>query len=85
MHGYSGYASSKTEYPFSLLLDTALIDCDAVILMTKHDEYKSITPAKLQGLLRRKVIVDGRNMFDPAAFVKEGGILKGVGKGNINK
>ncbi len=66
-------------------IDKALKDCDAVILMTKHDEYKTITPAKLQNLLRTKIVVDGRNIFDPAKFIAYGFIFRGVGKGNVNK
>jgi UDP-N-acetyl-D-mannosaminuronic acid dehydrogenase len=52
--------------------------------MTKHDQYKSINPAKLKHLLRTKVIVDGRNMFDAGEFTSAGFIFKGVGKGNVN-
>ena len=46
-------------------LDTALKGCDALVLMTKHDAYKTITLEKLQKLLRTKIIIDGRNLFDP--------------------
>jgi UDP-N-acetyl-D-mannosaminuronic acid dehydrogenase len=66
-------------------IDTALRDCDALVLMTKHDEYKAIMLAKLQKLLRTKIIIDGRNLFDPTKFIAHGFIYKGVGKGNINK
>lgn len=66
-------------------LDTAIRGCDAIVLMTKHDEYKSIKPSKLKDLLRTKVIVDGRNLFDPIEFIKEGFVFRGVGKGNLNK
>jgi UDP-N-acetyl-D-mannosaminuronic acid dehydrogenase len=66
-------------------LDAALKDCDAVVLMTGHNEYKSLEPKKLNGLLRTKVIVDGRNLFNPEKFIAEGFVFKGVGKGNINK
>jgi len=38
----------------------------------------------LQSLLKSKIIVDGRNLFDPAPFIKAGFVFKGVGKGNIN-
>jgi UDP-N-acetyl-D-mannosaminuronic acid dehydrogenase len=66
-------------------LDSALRDCDAVVLMTKHDEYRSIKPSKLEGLLRTRVIVDGRNLFNPDEFINAGFVFKGVGKGNLNK
>ena len=62
-------------------LDTALKDCDALVLITKHDAYKSITPERLRNLLRTKIIIDGRNLFDPAMFTAAGFIFRGVGKG----
>lgn len=66
-------------------LDEALKGCDAVVLMTKHNEYKSIEPDRLNNLLKTKVIIDGRNLFEPEKFIAAGFIFKGVGKGNINK
>ena len=66
-------------------IDSALKDCDAAILMTKHDLYKSISPARLKGLLRNLIIIDGRNMFEPTDFTGEGFIFRGVGKGIVNK
>ncbi|OGO02132.1 MAG: hypothetical protein A2Y72_02880 [Chloroflexi bacterium RBG_13_53_26] len=66
-------------------IDRALNDCHAVVLMTKHQEYRSVTPERLNGLLRSRVVIDGRNMFDPKEFLDHGFIFKGIGKGNINK
>ena len=65
-------------------LETVLKDRDAVVLMTAHDEYKSLEPEKLKALLRNNVIIDGRNLFDPGKFVAEGFIYSGVGKGQCN-
>ena len=66
-------------------VDRALRHCDAVVLMTKHEQYRSVTPEKLAGLLRSRVVIDGRNMFDARAFVDQGFIYRGVGKGNVNR
>jgi len=66
-------------------LEKSLKDCDAVILMTKHDAYKEITPEILKKLLRKKIVIDGRNLFNGEQFIKEGFIFRGVGKGNLNK
>jgi UDP-N-acetyl-D-mannosaminuronic acid dehydrogenase len=62
-------------------MDAALKGADAVALTTAHDQYKALTPARLSSLLRTKVVIDGRNVFDQAEFVKAGFIFKGVGKG----
>jgi len=66
-------------------LDKALKGCDAVLLMTKHDQYKSIDLDRLNNLLRTRVIIDGRNLFEPEKFIDAEFVFKGVGKGNINK
>lgn len=66
-------------------IDAALRDCDGVILMTKHDEYNSISADKFKSLLRARIIVDGRALFDPREFLKQGFVFKGVGKGNVNR
>jgi len=65
-------------------VDRALRQCDAVVLMTKHEQYRSVTPERLLGLLNSRVVIDGRNMFDARAFIDHGFIFKGVGKGNVN-
>jgi UDP-N-acetyl-D-mannosaminuronic acid dehydrogenase len=77
------YVKEDEGYKLEQDIDIALKDCDAVVLMTKHDEYKSINPKKLMGLLRTKVIIDGRNLFNPTEFIDKGFIFMGVGKGNI--
>ena len=79
------YIREGEEYKIEQDLDTALKGCDAVVLMTKHDEYRLINSNMLKDLLKSKVIVDGRNMFDYKEFIADGFIFKGVGKGNVNK
>lgn len=66
-------------------LDVALQNCDAAILMTKHKVYESIDPRHLKSLLKTKIVIDGRNMFNPEKFIAEGFIFKGIGKGNLNR
>jgi UDP-N-acetyl-D-mannosaminuronic acid dehydrogenase len=79
------YIKKDEEYEIEQDLDAALKDCDAIILMTKHEVYSSLNPKRLEGLLRSKIIIDGRNMFAPKAFIDAGFVFKGIGKGNINR
>jgi len=78
------YITNDEGFKIEQNLYTAVKDCDAIVLMTKHDEYKSINPEKLKGLLKTKVIIDGRNLFNAEEYLAEGFIFKGIGKGNIN-
>lgn len=66
-------------------IDSALKGSDAMVLMTKHEEYRSVTPERLKDLLRSMIVIDGRDMFSPGEFQDCGFIFKGVGKGHINK
>jgi UDP-N-acetyl-D-mannosaminuronic acid dehydrogenase len=79
------YVKDTEEFEVVSDLETVLADCDAAVLMTKHEVYKSITPEMLNKLLKTKIIIDGRNLFDPEAFIKAGFIFKGVGKGSYNR
>ncbi len=79
------YISEDGDLRIEQDLDKVLQGSDGLILMTKHDEYKSLNPERLKELLRTRVIVDGRNLFDPEKFIAEGFIFRGVGKGNVNK
>jgi UDP-N-acetyl-D-glucosamine dehydrogenase len=59
-------------------LDEAL-DTDAIIIATNHPEFKVITPDMLvkKGV---KVVIDGKNLLDPAAIKKVGIIYGGIGR-----
>lgn len=40
-------------------------DSDAVVLLTEWDEFRSLDLARLRDLMRRPVLIDGRNILDP--------------------
>ncbi len=78
------YIKKDEGFRFENDLEAAIKGCDAVVLMTKHDAYKSINPEKLERLLKTKILIDGRNLFNPREFIEAGFIFKGIGKGNVN-
>jgi UDP-N-acetyl-D-mannosaminuronic acid dehydrogenase len=79
------YIKEDDGYQIESNLESALENCDAVVLMTKHQAYRSISPEFLKGLLRTRIIIDGRNLFNPEEFITAGFIFKGIGKGNFNQ
>jgi UDP-N-acetyl-D-mannosaminuronic acid dehydrogenase len=79
------FIKEDSGYIIERSIEAALRDCDAIALMTMHDEYRLIEPALLKSLMRTRVIVDGRNGFDPVKFTSEGFVFMGVGKGNLNR
>jgi UDP-N-acetyl-D-mannosaminuronic acid dehydrogenase len=52
------------------------LNCDCVVLMTDHDQYRLITPE----MIKRAVFVCTRPILDPVEFKKKGVIFKGVGR-----
>ena len=73
--------------PLSRDLDEVLEGTDAVVLFTAHDEYRSLDPANIRTQSGREhpVVVDGRNLIDPDAFIGAGWIYKGIGRGDRNE
>jgi UDP-N-acetyl-D-mannosaminuronic acid dehydrogenase len=78
-----------TEYPgitFISDLDDALRGADAVVIFAGHHHYSGLDPEKIRRLSGRKhpAIIDGRNMVDPDAFIRNGFVYKGIGRGDKN-
>lgn len=53
-----------------------VLECDCVILVTDHDEYKNIEPQ----MIKNKVFICTRPILDPEKFKGEGINFKGVGR-----
>ncbi|WP_169079408.1 UDP-glucose dehydrogenase family protein [Microcella alkalica] len=61
--------------------DAAITDADAIVLVTEWDEYRrELTPEHASSLTAGRVIVDGRNCLDPAAWRAAGWQYEGLGR-----
>lgn len=58
----------------------ALINADAVALMTEWSEFHLPDFNRMSELMKRKVIFDGRNIYDPAQLRKLGFTYFGIGR-----
>ena len=47
-------------------------DSDCLAVLTEWDEFKELDFARLKKLLNQPVVVDGRNIYDPAAMKAKG-------------
>ncbi|MBI3615653.1 MAG: UDP-glucose/GDP-mannose dehydrogenase family protein [Candidatus Omnitrophica bacterium] len=54
---------------------------DCLLLLTEWDEFKKLDLKRVKRLLRQPVIVDGRNLYDPAVVRKFGFSYVGIGLG----
>jgi UDPglucose 6-dehydrogenase len=60
---------------------TMIEGCDALIVVTEWNEFKQIDLRQVRNLMRKPVIFDGRNLFDPAEMKKLGFHYRGFGRG----
>jgi UDPglucose 6-dehydrogenase len=58
----------------------AVIGADAVALMTEWSEFHLPDFERMSGLMRNKVIFDGRNIYDPAEIKFQGFEYYGIGR-----
>jgi UDPglucose 6-dehydrogenase len=55
--------------------------CDALMINTEWNEFKQLNLEQIRGSMNQPVIVDGRNLYDPAVMDKYGFKYRGVGRG----
>lgn len=71
-HPQLGYARER---------DDALREADAVVIVTEWDEYRrDLSPAHAGGLVRGRIVIDGRNCLDAAAWRSAGWQYHGMGR-----
>jgi UDPglucose 6-dehydrogenase len=55
---------------------------DAVIIVTEWNEFKQLDLAQLKQAMKQPVIIDARNIYEPAQVKALGFIYRGFGRGN---
>jgi UDPglucose 6-dehydrogenase len=55
--------------------------CDALVVATPWNEFKSLDMPRIRGAMRQPVLIDGRNLYEPARMKSIGFIYRGVGRG----
>ena len=53
---------------------------DALLVVTEWDEFRQLDLDRIKSVMRRPVIVDGRNIFDPKTMRDRGFVYRGVGR-----
>lgn len=66
---------------FEACTDRALDGAELVLLLTEWDEYRSLSPVVAGALVRRRTLLDARNVLDAAAWQAEGWTVRGLGTG----
>lgn len=66
----------------SRLVQTAVeaADCDVLLVLTEWPQFAAISPHAYAPLIRRRVVIDGRNVLDASRVVAAGLAYRGVGR-----
>jgi UDPglucose 6-dehydrogenase len=64
---------------FEVSTRRALQDAELVLLLTEWDEYRQLCPAATGSLVRRRAVLDARNVLDAAAWQADGWTVRGLG------
>jgi UDPglucose 6-dehydrogenase len=55
--------------------------CDGLIVVTEWNEFKQLDLDLLKSVLKKPVIFDGRNIYDPDSMREKGFIYRAIGRG----
>jgi UDPglucose 6-dehydrogenase len=58
----------------------ALHGADVVVLVTDWKEYRELDPIEIGGLVKEKLVIDGRNVLNPATWREAGWTYRGMGR-----
>jgi len=58
----------------------ALKDVDAMIILTEWNEFRNMDLDFIKSVMKKPIIVDARNIYDPAAVLKKGFLYECVGR-----
>ncbi|MHB1033992.1 MAG: UDP-glucose dehydrogenase family protein [Pirellulales bacterium] len=61
----------------------ALAEADALIIMTEWNEFRHPDFERMRSLMRRPVIFDGRNLYDPARMKAAGFAYHSIGRESV--
>jgi UDPglucose 6-dehydrogenase len=55
--------------------------CDALMVITDWNEFKQLDLERIKNLMKRPILVDGRNIYDPKTMKQIGFRYRGLGRG----
>jgi len=75
----------KAQHPELLIqycdsVRSAVLDADAVVLVTEWDEFRTIDLEQIAHLMHQPILVDGRNLYDPETARNAGFDYTGIGR-----
>lgn len=79
-----GMEAAKPQLPPSVIYEpdaiSAVTEADVLVVITEWNVFRAVSPARLKALMKGRVIVDLRNIFDPIAMRDEGFSYMSIGR-----
>ena len=75
--------NSRALFPTLEYATGALEACrgaDVTLVLTEWQQFRELVPADLEGVVRQRNIIDGRNCLDPKTWRGAGWVYRGVGR-----
>lgn len=63
-------------------VEEAVQGADAILILTDHNEFKAIKPIDLAPHMKRKIVLDTRNIISSQLWVNEGFLFHSLGQSN---
>src|SRR5580692_258197 len=70
----------KSGVEFASDMYEAATGADAVLILTEWEEFAALDLDRLRGLVKYPIVLDGRNLYDPAVMVEHGFSYYSVGR-----
>ena len=70
---------------FAENLENCIQDCDALVILTEWNEFRSLTPDKLINYMKGNILIDLRNALNPDSFAKSKFNLIQIGRKKTNQ
>jgi len=83
IHDPKGIDSARKRFPnlkYAPFINEAIKDADLILHLTEWKEYRQIDPAAISSLVKRKIIIDGRNMLDRTLWRHAGWKFHALGR-----
>jgi UDPglucose 6-dehydrogenase len=68
------------ELTYVASVESALRDADLVVHLTEWPQFRELDPRRAATLVRRPVLLDGRNRLDPDRWAEAGWTVQGIGR-----
>lgn len=79
-----GMDAAKSQLPPAVIYEadaiSAVTGADVLVVLTEWNVFRAVSPARLKTLMKGRVIVDLRNIFDPLAMRAEGFDYSSIGR-----